>query len=133
MNPTAVPTSGLGDDYPKDRAMVTAWLVDHAAQGEPDRDRHTLAVVEVLGHDVPFDLRGGDAEPAEAAEGWPARFGLVAAGLGICLVPEVAALSVLADVATVAATSTRASGSANVAAGDNTEWTERGTDERHHH
>jgi DNA-binding transcriptional LysR family regulator len=32
---------------------------------------------------------------------WPARFGLVAAGLGICLVPEVAALSVPADVATV--------------------------------
>jgi DNA-binding transcriptional LysR family regulator len=33
--------------------------------------------------------------------GWPARFGLVAAGLGVCLVPEVAALSVPADVATV--------------------------------
>jgi DNA-binding transcriptional LysR family regulator len=33
---------------------------------------------------------------------WPARFGLVAAGLGICLVPEVAALSVPAGVATVA-------------------------------
>jgi DNA-binding transcriptional LysR family regulator len=32
---------------------------------------------------------------------WPARFGLVAAGLGICLVPEVAALSVPAGVATV--------------------------------
>jgi DNA-binding transcriptional LysR family regulator len=35
------------------------------------------------------------------SRGWPARFGLVAAGLGICLVPEVAALSVPADVATV--------------------------------
>jgi DNA-binding transcriptional LysR family regulator len=33
--------------------------------------------------------------------GWPARFGLVAAGLGVCLVPEVAALSVPAGVATV--------------------------------
>ena len=33
--------------------------------------------------------------------GWPARFGLVAAGLGICLVPEVAALSVPAGVATI--------------------------------
>jgi DNA-binding transcriptional LysR family regulator len=32
---------------------------------------------------------------------WPARFGLVAAGLGICLVPEVAALSVPAGVTTV--------------------------------
>jgi DNA-binding transcriptional LysR family regulator len=32
---------------------------------------------------------------------WPARFGLVAAGLGICVVPEVAALSVPAGVATV--------------------------------
>jgi DNA-binding transcriptional LysR family regulator len=32
---------------------------------------------------------------------WPARFGLVAARLGICVVPEVAALSVPAGVATV--------------------------------
>jgi DNA-binding transcriptional LysR family regulator len=35
------------------------------------------------------------------SRGWPARFGLVAAGLGICLVPEVAALSVPAGVVTV--------------------------------
>ena len=38
---------------------------------------------------------------AYTSRSWPARFGLVAAGLGICLVPEVAALSVPADVATV--------------------------------
>jgi len=36
-----------------------------------------------------------------SSRSWPARFGLVAAGLGICLVPEVAALSVPADVTTV--------------------------------
>lgn len=33
--------------------------------------------------------------------GWPARFGLVAAGLGICLVPEIAALSVPSGVTTI--------------------------------
>jgi DNA-binding transcriptional LysR family regulator len=38
---------------------------------------------------------------AYTSRSWPARFGLVAAGLGICLVPEVAALSVPAEVATV--------------------------------
>jgi DNA-binding transcriptional LysR family regulator len=36
-----------------------------------------------------------------SSRSWPARFGLVAAGLGICLVPEVAALSVPAGVVTV--------------------------------
>jgi DNA-binding transcriptional LysR family regulator len=36
-----------------------------------------------------------------AVRGWPARLGLVAAGLGICLIPEVAALSIPAGVTTV--------------------------------
>ncbi|MEW2500887.1 MULTISPECIES: LysR substrate-binding domain-containing protein [unclassified Amycolatopsis] len=36
-----------------------------------------------------------------AVRGWPARLGLVAAGLGVCLMPEVAALSVPAGVVTV--------------------------------
>ncbi|GLY82402.1 LysR family transcriptional regulator [Actinoallomurus iriomotensis] len=38
---------------------------------------------------------------AYAVRGWPARLGLVAAGLGICLVPEVAALSIPAGVTTI--------------------------------
>lgn len=36
-----------------------------------------------------------------AVRGWPARLGLVAAGLGVCLVPEVAARSIPAGVVTV--------------------------------
>ncbi|MGW4488050.1 LysR family transcriptional regulator [Amycolatopsis sp. NPDC004368] len=44
------------------------------------------------------------AEPVlgHAVRGWPARLGLVAAGLGVCVVPEVAARSVPAGVVTVA-------------------------------
>lgn len=38
---------------------------------------------------------------AYSVRGWPARLGLVAAGLGICLVPEVAALSTPAGVTTI--------------------------------
>lgn len=38
---------------------------------------------------------------AYAVRGWPARLGLVAAGLGICLMPEVAAPSIPAGVTTV--------------------------------
>jgi DNA-binding transcriptional LysR family regulator len=43
------------------------------------------------------------AEPTigHTVRGWPARFGLVAAGLGVCLVPAVAALSVPAGVVAV--------------------------------
>ncbi|MEV4596586.1 LysR substrate-binding domain-containing protein [Amycolatopsis sp. NPDC049253] len=36
-----------------------------------------------------------------AVRGWPARLGLVAAGLGVCLMPEVAARSIPAGVVTV--------------------------------
>jgi DNA-binding transcriptional LysR family regulator len=37
----------------------------------------------------------------QAVRGWPARFGLVGAGLGICLVPEIAAPSVPGGVTTI--------------------------------
>lgn len=39
-----------------------------------------------------------------SVRGWPARFGLVSSGLGICLVPEIAALSAPPGVSTVAVT-----------------------------
>jgi DNA-binding transcriptional LysR family regulator len=42
-----------------------------------------------------------DPAIGHAVRGWPARLGLVAAGLGICLVPEVAALSIPAGVTVI--------------------------------
>jgi len=72
-----------------------------------------VAVAELAGEPwIVGDDSGGDpqfgawptlANPviSYTSRSWPARFGLVAAGLGICLVPEVAALSVPAGVATV--------------------------------
>ena len=72
-----------------------------------------VAAAELAGETwIAGDDSGGDpqfrawptiADPAigYTVRGWPARFGLVAAGLGICLVPEVAAPSVPAGVTTI--------------------------------
>ena len=72
-----------------------------------------VAVAELAGEPwIVGDDSGGDpqfrawptlADPVirYTVRGWPARFGLVAAGLGICLVPEIAALSVPAGVTTI--------------------------------
>ena len=72
-----------------------------------------VAVAELAGEPwIAGDDSGGDpqfrawptlADPVirYTVRGWPARFGLVAAGLGICLVPEIAALSVPAGVTTI--------------------------------
>jgi DNA-binding transcriptional LysR family regulator len=72
-----------------------------------------VAVAELAGEPwIVGDDAGGDpqfrawptlADPviSYAVRGWPARFGLVAAGLGLCLVPEIAALSVPAGVTTI--------------------------------
>ena len=74
----------------------------------------TVAAAELAGETwIVGDDSGGDpqfrawptlADPSigYTVRGWPARFGLVAAGLGICLVPEIAALSAPAGVTTVA-------------------------------
>ena len=72
-----------------------------------------MAVAELAGEPwIAGDDSGGDpqfrawptlADPVirYTVRGWPARFGLVAAGLGICLVPEIAALSVPTGVTTI--------------------------------
>ena len=72
-----------------------------------------VAVAELAGEPwIAGDDSGGDpqfrawptlADPVirYTVRGWPARFGLVAAGLGICLVPEIAALSVPTGVTTI--------------------------------
>lgn len=72
-----------------------------------------VAVSELAGEPwIAGDDSGGDpqfrawptlADPVirYTVRGWPARFGLVAAGLGICMVPEIAALSVPAGVTTI--------------------------------
>ena len=72
-----------------------------------------VAVAELAGEPwIVGDDSGGDpqfrawptlADPVirYTVRGWPARFGLVAAGLGICVVPEIAALSVPAGVTTI--------------------------------
>ncbi|HEY2268549.1 MAG TPA: LysR family transcriptional regulator [Streptosporangiaceae bacterium] len=63
------------------------WIVGDDSSGDPQfRAWPTLA-----NPSVGYTVRG-----------WPARFGLVSSGLGICLVPEIAALSAPAGVTTVA-------------------------------
>lgn len=62
------------------------WIAGQGAGGDPQfRAWPTLA----------------DPHIGHVVRGWPARLGLVAAGLGLCLVPEVAALSIPAGVVTV--------------------------------
>jgi DNA-binding transcriptional LysR family regulator len=62
------------------------WIAGDDSGGDPQFGAWPTLANPVITHTV---------------RGWPARLGLVAAGLGICLVPEVAALSVPAGVATV--------------------------------
>jgi DNA-binding transcriptional LysR family regulator len=63
-----------------------AWIVGDDSGGDPQFRAWPTLTDPVIRYTV---------------RGWPARFGLVAAGLGICLVPEVAALSAPAGVVTV--------------------------------
>jgi DNA-binding transcriptional LysR family regulator len=63
------------------------WIAGDDSGGDPQFRAWPTLADPVIGYTV---------------RGWPARFGLVAAGLGICLVPEVAALSVPAGLATIA-------------------------------
>ncbi|SFJ96571.1 LysR family transcriptional regulator [Amycolatopsis sacchari] len=63
------------------------WIAGEGANGDPQFRAWPTLSDPVIGHVV---------------RGWPARLGLVAAGLGLCLVPEVAALSIPAGVVTVA-------------------------------
>jgi DNA-binding transcriptional LysR family regulator len=62
------------------------WIAGEGAGGEPQFRAWPTLADPVIGHVV---------------RGWPARLGLVAAGLGLCLVPEVAALSIPAGVVTI--------------------------------
>ena len=62
----------------------------------------------IVGIGAPGDPQFGawptltDPTVSYRVRGWPARLGLVAAGLGICVIPELAAGSVPAGVCTVA-------------------------------
>ena len=62
------------------------WIAGEGTGGEPQFRAWPTLADPVVGHVV---------------RGWPARLGLVAAGLGLCLVPEIAALSVPAGVVTI--------------------------------
>ena len=116
----AVAVIGVGaglPDYDLDGLMRQVVLAGRLRVAVPDGHRLAKAAVvpvaELAGETwIAGDDSGGDpqfgawptlANPviAYTIRGWPARFGLVAAGLGICLVPEVAALSVPAGVATI--------------------------------
>ena len=116
----AVAVIGVGaglPGYDLDGLTRQVVLAGHLRVAVPHGHRLATAAVvpvaELAGETwIAGDDAGGDpqfgawptlANPviAYTSRSWPARFGLVAAGLGICLVPEVAALSVPADVATV--------------------------------
>jgi DNA-binding transcriptional LysR family regulator len=62
------------------------WIVGDDTGGDPQFRAWPTLADPVIGHTV---------------RGWPARLGLVAAGLGICLVPEIAAPSVPTGVTTI--------------------------------
>lgn len=62
------------------------WIAGEGLGGEPQFGAWPTLADPVIGH---------------AVRGWPARLGLVAAGLGLCLVPEVAALSIPAGVVSI--------------------------------
>lgn len=62
------------------------WIAGEGVGGDPQFRAWPTLADPVIGH---------------AVRGWPARLGLVAAGLGLCLVPEVAALSIPDGVAVV--------------------------------
>jgi DNA-binding transcriptional LysR family regulator len=62
------------------------WIVGDDSGGDPQFRAWPTLADPVIGHTV---------------RGWPARLGLVAAGLGICLLPEIAAPSVPVGVTTI--------------------------------
>jgi DNA-binding transcriptional LysR family regulator len=62
------------------------WIAGEGASGEPQFRAWPTITDPIIGHTV---------------RGWPARLGLVAAGLGLCLMPEIAALSIPDGVVTV--------------------------------
>jgi DNA-binding transcriptional LysR family regulator len=114
----AVIGAGAGlPGYDLDGLTRQVVLAGHLRVAVPHGHRLATAAVvpvaELAGETwIAGDDSGGDpqfgawptlANPviAYTSRSWPARFGLVAAGLGICLVPEVAALAVPAGVATV--------------------------------
>ncbi|MGV0716691.1 LysR substrate-binding domain-containing protein [Mycolicibacterium sp. XJ662] len=69
------------------RELVTeAWIIGVGAPGDPQFTAWPTLTEPIIGYRV---------------KGWPARLGMVAAGLGVCLMPELAALSVPDGVAIV--------------------------------
>ena len=62
------------------------WIAGEDTGGDPQFRAWPTLAEPVIGHTV---------------RGWPARLGLVAAGLGLCLMPGVAALSIPAGVVTI--------------------------------
>jgi DNA-binding transcriptional LysR family regulator len=76
------------------------WIAGAGAGGDPQFRAWPTLADPVIGH---------------AVRGWPARLGLVAAGLGLCLMPEVAALSIPDGVVTVAVDDPSRLGRATVA------------------
>lgn len=74
------------DVVPVTELVGETWIAGAGGGGDPQFRAWPTLTDPVIGH---------------AVRGWPARLGLVAAGLGICLVPEVAALSVPAGVVTI--------------------------------
>ena len=89
---------GLRIAVPHGHRLAQAGLVAAAElAGEP------WIVGDDSGGDPQFRAWPTLADPIirYTVRGWPARFGLVAAGLGLCLVPEIAALSVPAGVTTI--------------------------------
>jgi DNA-binding transcriptional LysR family regulator len=91
-------TAGLRVAVPNGHRLARASIVTAAElAGE------TWVAGDDSGGDPQFRAWPTLADPVigYTVHGWPARFGLVAAGLGICLVPEVAAPSVPAGVTTI--------------------------------
>lgn len=85
----AVPTehrlAGAGT-VPVAELAGETWIAGEGAGGDPQFRAWPTLTEPVIGH---------------LARSWPARLGLVAASLGLCLVPEVAALSIPAGVTTI--------------------------------
>lgn len=71
------------DVVPVTELAGETWIAGAGTAGDPQFRAWPTLTDPIIGHVV---------------RGWPARLGLVAAGLGVCLVPEVAALSLPADV-----------------------------------
>ena len=74
------------DAVPVAELAGETWIAGDGAGGEPQFRAWPTLTDPVIGH---------------AVRGWPARLGLVAAGLGVCLMPEVAARSIPAGVVTI--------------------------------